>query len=89
MVGIGLGVSDLEHTATYIDTELAMRSMHDNYEPSSTNPLGNGPVLRASQLIAHNARRKLAKEQDGTVEDPSAALLRAISDTPKSIQTEQ
>ena len=34
MEGVGLGVSDLEHTATYIHTELAMRSMHDNYEPS-------------------------------------------------------
>ena len=29
-----LGVYDLEHTATYIDSELAMRSMHDNYESS-------------------------------------------------------
>ncbi len=40
-------------------------------------------------IFINNARRKLAKEQDGTAEDPSAALLRAISDTPKSIQTEQ
>lgn len=34
MEGVGLGVSDLEHTATYIDSELAMQSMHDNYESS-------------------------------------------------------
>ena len=50
-----------------------------------------GQWAGSSSIAAYcnNARRKLAKEQDGTVEDPSAALLRAISDTPKSIQTEQ
>jgi hypothetical protein len=35
--GVGLGVSDFEHTATYIDSELAMQSMHDNYESSLPN----------------------------------------------------
>ena len=88
MEGVGLGVSDLEHTATYIHTELAMRSMHDNYVQAYQS---TGQWAGSSSIAAYcnNARRKLAKEQDGTVEDPSAALLRAISDTPKSIQKEQ
>jgi len=34
MEGVGLVVSDFEHTATYIDSELAMQSMHDNYDSS-------------------------------------------------------
>ena len=34
MEGVGLIVSNFEHTATYIDSELAMHSMHDNYESS-------------------------------------------------------
>ena len=71
MEGVGLGVSDLEHTATYIDSELAMRSMHDNYESSLRF---NGQWAGSSSIAAYcnNARRKLAKEQDGTLEDPSA-----------------
>ncbi len=32
MEEVGLGVSDLEHTATYIDSELAMQSMPSDYE---------------------------------------------------------
>ena len=51
MEGVGLGISDLEHTATYIDSELAMPSMHDSYESSLPSHWAMGRFLEHRGLL--------------------------------------